>query len=57
MACSGCGRKLSKVYDTYEREVHDLPCFKFRTTVAIALYRVRCPHFWVKTEKVPQLAL
>jgi len=45
------------VYDTYEREVHDLPCFKFRTTVAIALYRVRCPHFWVKTEKVPQLAL
>ena len=40
--CSGCGRKLSEVYDLYEREVGDLPCFEFRTTVVIELYRVRC---------------
>jgi transposase len=46
---------LSEVYDTYEREVRDLPCFEFRTTVAIELYRVRCPDCGVKTEKVPQL--
>ncbi len=26
-------RKLSEMYDTYEREVRDLPCFEFRTTV------------------------
>jgi transposase len=55
LVCSGCGRKLSQVYDTYEREVRDLPCFEFRTTVVIELYRVRCPECGVKTEKVPQL--
>jgi len=55
LVCSGCGRKLSEVYDTYEREVRDLPCFEFRTTVVIELYRVRCPDCGVKTEKVPQL--
>jgi len=43
------------MYDTYEREVRDLPCFEFRTTVVIELYRVRCPDCGVKTEKVPQL--
>lgn len=55
LVCSGCGRKLSEVYDTDEREVRDLPCFEFRTTVVIELYRVRCPDCGVKTEKVPQL--
>jgi transposase len=43
------------VYDSYEREVRDLPCFEFQTTVVIELYRVRCPDCGVKTEKVPQL--
>src|SRR5260370_15648939 len=55
LVCSGCGRKLSEMYDTYEREVRDLPCFEFRTTVVIELYRVRCPDCGLKTEKVPQL--
>src|ERR1700738_1249151 len=55
LVCSGCGRKLSEAYDTYEREVRDLPCFEFRTTVGVGLYRVRCPDCGVKTEKVPQL--
>src|SRR5262252_462868 len=55
LVCSGCGRKLSEVYDTYEREVRDLPWSEFRTTVVIELYRVRCPDCGVKTEKVPQL--
>ena len=55
LVCSGCGGKLSEVYDSYEREVRDLPCFEFRTTVVIELYRVRCPDCGVKTEKVPQL--
>jgi transposase len=54
LVCSGCGRKLAEAYDTYEREVRDLPCFEFRTTV-VELYRVRCPDCGVKTEKVPQL--
>jgi transposase len=55
LECSGCGRKLADVYDSYEREVRDLPCFEFRTTVVIELYRVCCPDCGVKTEKVPQL--
>src|SRR6266849_2323413 len=55
LICSGCGRKLAKAYDSYEREVRDLPCFEFRTTVVVELYRVRCPDCGVKTEKVPQL--
>jgi transposase len=55
LVCSGCDRKLGEVYDTYEREVRDLPCFEFRTTVVVELYRVRCPDCGIKTEKVPQL--
>jgi transposase len=55
LLCSGCGRKLGEMYDTYEREVRDLPCFEFRTTVVVELYRVRCPDCGIKTEKVPQL--
>jgi transposase len=55
LVCSGCGRKLAEAYDSYEREVRDLPCFEFRTTVVVELYRVRCPDCGVKTEKVPQL--
>jgi transposase len=55
LICSGCGRKLAEAYDGYEREVRDLPCFEFRTTVVVELYRVRCPDCGVKTEKVPQL--
>jgi hypothetical protein len=35
--------------------VRDLPCFQFRTTVVVELYRVRCPECGIKTEKVPQL--
>ena len=55
LECSSCGRKLAEAYDSYEREVRDLPCFEFRTTVVVELYRVRCPDWGVKTEKVPQL--
>src|ERR1700681_1637478 len=55
LVCSGCGRKLADAYDTYEREVRDLPCFEFRTTVVVELYRVRCPDCGIKAEKVPQL--
>jgi transposase len=55
LVCSGCGRKFSDAYDTYEREVRDLPCFEYRTTVVVELYRVRCPDCGIKTEKVPLL--
>jgi len=55
LVCSGCGRKIADAYDSYEREVRDLPCFEYRTTVVVELYRVRCPECGIKAEKVPQL--
>jgi transposase len=55
MACSGCGRGVREIAEVYEREVRDLPCFEYRTTVAVELYRVRCPDCGVKAEKIPQL--
>jgi hypothetical protein len=46
---------VKEIHEIYEREVRDLPCFQFRTTVVIELYRVRCPDCGVKTERVAQL--
>ena len=42
-------------HDVSEREVRDLPCMEFRTTVVVAISRVCCPNCGIKIEKVPQL--
>ena len=55
LVCSGCGQAVKEIAEVYEREVRDLPCFEYRTTVVIELYRVRCPRCGVRTEKVPLL--
>ena len=55
LVCSGCGKPTAEVVASYEREVRDLPCFEYLTTVVVELYRVRCPDCGVKTEKVPLL--
>ena len=55
LVCSGCGQRVSAIHEVYEREVRDLPCFEYRTTVVIELHRVRCPGCGIKTEKVEQL--
>ena len=55
LVCSGCGRRAYAIAEVYEREVRDLPCFEYRTTVVIELYRLQCPDCGLKTEKVPQL--
>jgi len=55
LVCSGCGRKLDEAHEVSEREVRDLPCMEFRTTVVIEVYRVCCPDCGIKMEKVPQL--
>ncbi len=55
LICSGCGRRIAEPADVTEREVRDLPCFQYRTTVVIELYRVRCPDCGLKIEKVDQL--
>jgi transposase len=54
LECSGCGQRIGKVAEVYER-ARDLPWSKYRTTVVIELYRVRCPDCGIKAEKVPQL--
>jgi len=46
---------VGAIHEVYEREVRDLPCFEYRTTVVIELHRVRCPDYGIKTEKVEQL--
>ena len=55
LVCSGCGRRVGEFHEVYEREVRDLPCFEYRTTVVIELYRVRCPDCGIKAEKIEQL--
>ena len=55
LECSGCGRKFTEAYDSYERQVRDLPWSTFKTTVHIEVYRVKCPECGVKVEKVPLL--
>lgn len=55
LVCSGCGRAVKEIHETYEREVRDLPCFQFLTTVVIELYRLRCPDCGVKVERVEQV--
>jgi transposase len=52
LICSGCGRKLETRHDVNEREVRDLPCMEFRTTLVIEVYRVCCPDCGIKIEKV-----
>ena len=52
LECSGCGRRIQEIAEVYEREVRDLPCFEYRTTVVIELYRLRCPDCGIKAEKV-----
>ena len=55
LICCGCGRRVREIAAVYEREVRDLPCPEYRTTVVIELYRVKCPDCGLKAEKVPQL--
>src|ERR1022692_5143941 len=39
MPCAGCGRRGHKMHEVYEREIRDLPCFEYQTTVVVELYR------------------
>ena len=54
LICSGCGKRVREIAEVYEREVRDLPCFEYRTTVVIELYRLQCPDC-MKAEKVGHL--
>ncbi len=35
--------------------MRDLPCFDYKTTVVVELYRLRCPDCGIKAERIEQL--
>ncbi len=53
--CSGCGRRVHAVVATWEREVADLDCFEFQTTVVIEVHRLNCAECGPKVEKIEQV--
>jgi transposase len=57
LICSRCGQHVSAgaIHEVCEREVRDLPCFEYTTTVVVETYRVRCPCCGIRAEKVAQL--
>ena len=57
LICSGCGKHVpaSRIQETCEREVRDLPCFEYSTTVVVETYRVKCPRCGFRAERVAQL--
>jgi transposase len=57
LICSGCGQHVttSLIHEVCEREVRDLPCFEYTTTVVVETYRVRCARCGIRAEKVAQL--
>ena len=57
LICSGCGQHVpaSAIHEICEREVRDLPCFEYSTTVVVETYRVKCPRCGIRAEKVAQL--
>src|SRR5580698_2377352 len=57
LICSGCGQHVpaSRIQEIREREVRDLPCFEYSTTVVVEIYRLKCPRCGFRAEKVAQL--
>lgn len=55
IVCSGCGQPVDNIHEICEREVRDLPVFRFRTSIVVESYRVRCPNCGPKIERVEQL--
>src|SRR5437868_4432482 len=57
LICSRCGQHVSanKIHEVCEREVRDLPCFEYVTTVVVETYRVKCPRCGIRAERVAQL--
>jgi hypothetical protein len=43
------------IHEVCEREVRDLPCFEYKTTVTVETYRVKCPRCGIRAERVAQL--
>ncbi len=57
LICSGCGQHVpaSRIQEINEREVRDLPCFEYSTTIVVETYRLKCRRCGFRAEKVAQL--
>lgn len=57
LICSRCRQHVaaSLIHEVCEREVRDLPCFEYTTTVLVETYRVKCPRCGIRAEQVAQL--
>ena len=57
LICSGCGQHVpaAAIHEVGEREVRDLPCFEYMTTVVVETYRVKCPRCGIRAERIAQL--
>ena len=57
LICSRCAQHVpaGSIHEVCEREVRDLPCFEYTTTIAVETYRVKCPRCGIRAEKVAQL--
>lgn len=57
LICSGCREHVpaNAIHEVSEREVRDLPCFEYTTTVVVETYRLKCPRCGIRAEKVTQL--
>ena len=51
-ACSGCGRRSSRVRDQQDRTWQDLPWAALPVTVVYVRRRVRCRHCGIRTERI-----
>ena len=45
----------ARIHEVCEREVRDLPCFEYTTTVAVETYRLKCPRCGIRSDRVAQL--
>ena len=57
LICSGCMKHVpsDRTQEICEREVRDLACFEYTTTVVVELFRVKCPRCGLRIEKVAQV--
>jgi transposase len=55
MVCSGCGGKATRVHETTERWVRDLPILDAETRLLVHRRRVLCPRCGPKLEELPWL--
>lgn len=55
LVCDGCGERVTRVHDTVERQVRDLPVFERPVCLVVHRRRVQCPWCGPRLERIPWL--